>query len=489
MSPVRRSMLISLAERYLSTALSLVSVVIVARLLSPTDIGLFSIASALVGLAQVVRDVGIGSYLVQEPELTPARVNTAYTITAGVGLTFFTAIWLCAGLVADFYADARMVELLRVMAASFLVIPIGSTSLALLRREMRFGGVFIVNTGATLVSFTVTVGLAFLGHGYMSLAWGVLASNVATALLAWYQRPNDKPLRLGLRDWRRVLGYGSRLTLAGIVTEVAMNINDLVTGRVLGPAAVAIVSRAQGVMNLMHINMLGAVNSVMLSAFSRTRRSEGRVDLEYERSRALISVVAWPFYGFLALFPLGVLRLMFGPQWDAAAPLVPLFALAGALAVLWKLTPVLLQALGRADLIMRAELLIQSVRIVMLSTIVIATHSLIGFAAGLVLAYGLAAVVFERQRRIALPLDAGQARDDGLWRSLKVTATALAPAAAMAALQWSGQLAAGSLVVLLLAAGTTVLSWLAALRLHDHPLWHDPLFARLRLRLVPRVRP
>jgi O-antigen/teichoic acid export membrane protein len=68
MVSLRRSMAISIAERYLSIALTLVSFVVVARLLTPTDIGLFSIASAIVGVAQVVRDFGVGSYLVQENE-------------------------------------------------------------------------------------------------------------------------------------------------------------------------------------------------------------------------------------------------------------------------------------------------------------------------------------------------------------------------------------------------------------------------------------
>jgi O-antigen/teichoic acid export membrane protein len=211
---------------------------------------------------------------------------------------------------------------LRVLSINFLLIPIGSTSLALLRREMRFGEVFAVNMGAAVVGFAVTMALAFTGHAYMSLVFSSIVGTAFTAGMAWYLRPNDFALRLGLHDWKRVAKYGSQLTAAGIITELAMNVNDLVIGRVLGPAAVAIASRAQGVMNMMHRDLLGAVSGVMMADFARTRRDHGDLAASYDRSVGVISVVAWPFYGFLSLFPGDSLRLLFGPQWNAAAPLV-----------------------------------------------------------------------------------------------------------------------------------------------------------------------
>ena len=148
--------------------------------------------------------------------------------------------------------------------------------------------------------------------------------------------------------------------MTNIITELSMNINDLVVGRVMGLSAVAFVSRAQGVMNLTHRDVLGAVASVMFSAPSRVRREGGDLEAIYKRGATIISVVAWPFYGFLAhLTRRNALRLLFGSQLDAAAGMVPLFCLAGAVAVLGKMAPSLLQAAGRVDLLMRAEFIIQ----------------------------------------------------------------------------------------------------------------------------------
>lgn len=467
-------MAISIAERYVSIALSLVSFVAIARLLTPADIGLFSIASALVGLAQVVRDFGVGSYLVQETELTPQRVNTAFTLTTVIGFLLFCTSFVAAPLIAAFYVDARLTEILRVLSINFLLIPIGSTSLALLRREMRFGGIFIVNLGANIASFALTMALAFTGHAHMSLVWSSVAGTALTAGIAWYLRPNDAPLQFGLRDWRRVVSYGGQLTAAGVITELAMNVNDLVIGRVMGPASVAIASRAQGVMNLMHRDLLGAVSGVMFAAFSRAHRDGDDMLASYRNGVAMVTCVAWPFYGFVALFPLGILRLLFGSQWDEAAKLVPIFCLAGAFSALWNLTLPLISALGRADLIAKSSVLISTTRVVVLTTIAIYFKDLALFASAFAAIYFLHIPVLYHYMRIALGTNKRISLH--IEKSIKVTLVTLAVPAAVAVSENLQLIPPLREALLLLLVSATAIIWLFCVHHIRHPIARDSMF-------------
>lgn len=150
---------------------------------------------------------------------------------------------------------------MHVLCVNFLLIPFGSTSMALLRREMRFGAICIVNRGASVANFVVALLFAYRGEGYMSLVRGSVASTAVTALLSLYFKPGDIRLLPMLSEWRRVLGFGGRVTLTGVITEISMNIIDHVIGRVLGVTAVALASRAQGVMNLMHRDMLARLRT------------------------------------------------------------------------------------------------------------------------------------------------------------------------------------------------------------------------------------
>ena len=465
MNSVRGSVLLSFGERYLTLVLGLVSMVVIARLLRPEEIGLFSVASAFVGMAQVVRDFGVGSYLIQESELTRDRIRSALGVTLVIGCSFFVIMGLLAPVIADFYDEPRLVPLLRILAASFLAIPFGSTSLAILRRNMAFRSVVIINIVSVLVSTIVSVGLAWSGVGPASLAWGMLAGVTTTAIAALVMGSAETRVAPGFRQWRRVVQYGSRSTATGVITEVAMNMNDLVVARVMGFGPAAILSRAQGVMNLYHREALGAVRSVAFPAFARVHRAGGDLEAAHVESLGGVTAAGWTFYGFVAIFPLEILRFLFGPQWDAAAPLVPIFSLAGAMAAVWSLVSSVLLATGRVDLNMRAELVVQPLRILLLIGVVLYLRNLAGYAWTFALVFGVCIpVLFWFKQKIVPTAVVPMFRI--LSRSA-IAATCALVAPVTVKLFVPGPI---SVPVLLAVGFCTAVSWVLAIVLVGHPL-------------------
>ena len=181
MSIVRRALLLSVIERYALIALGLVSYVLVARLLTPYEIGIYSVTAALVGVVHVIRDFGVSSYLIQEQDLTAERRDTALGLSLLTGSVLFVAVFAVAPLVASLYGDLRMASILRVVSLNLLLLPFCGIALSLLRREMRFGQLLWVNILAAVVGFVATIGLAAYGFGPESLAWGIVACNAVTA--------------------------------------------------------------------------------------------------------------------------------------------------------------------------------------------------------------------------------------------------------------------------------------------------------------------
>jgi O-antigen/teichoic acid export membrane protein len=253
-----------------------------------------------------------------------------------------------------------------------------------------------------------------------------------------------------------------------------MSVNDLVVGRVLGFPAVAMLSRAQGVMNLFHRDIMSAVRNVAFPAFARAHRNGIPVEPLFRHSVVSITAIAWPFYGFLALYPLEALRLLFGPQWDEAASLVPLFCLAGALAACWNLVLPLLTATGRIDLTTRAELLIQPIRAVILVVAVLMFGSLSAFAIAFLFIYALCIPVLFAVKQQASPTDV-KALLHGLAHSLSLAAVSLALPAILKLLTAVGVLGNSGGAVMVIAATVAVISWIFGVRLTRHPLASDPL--------------
>lgn len=481
MTSVTRALVISLIERYLLIAIALSANIILARLLSPEQIGAYSVGIAIIGIAQVVRDFGVGSFLIQESRLTEDHIRTAFGISLMTGGILFLAVLGAADWIGRLYEQPGISEILRIVSLNFLVLPFCTISLALLRRDMQFRRLLYVNISAAILGFIITISLAYAGLGAKAMAIGSVATNAATGFGAWLTRQEHRVFSPSLRQWRTLLGFGTQTSIAGIVTSISIDINDLVIGKVIGLAPVAIISRAQGIANIFHRDIMGAIRNVALPAFAAAHRRGEPVERHYVLGVASVTAFAWPFYGFSGLFAIELLRLLFGPQWDAAAPLVPLFCIAGAIAATSNLITSAILAVGRVDLLTFSEVAFQPLRALLVIAAAITTGSLWACAAAYLAAFALYTPFIYIIKQRCIPSDYRSLRQ-ALLASAYVSAAALAGPLIIAV--YAGLLRGEptSIQSLGIAAITCILGWLVALPIFKHPLLGSPLFAHI----IPR---
>jgi O-antigen/teichoic acid export membrane protein len=468
MATVQRSLFIVFLERYALTALQLAAYVLLARLLSPNEVGIYATLAAMLAIVQVVRDFGVGTYVIQHRQLDDDVTRQALGITYVIALALFLGVNAAAGSLARFYETPDIEPILRVMSLNLLIYPFNSISTALLRRELRFGAIAKANVSAAVVGTAVTLLLAWRGHGPVSLALGELASSLITMTVLISARGWLRPALPGRARCREILDIGGSTTLAGIVTSVSMNINDIVTGKLLDFTQVGIASRAMGLMNLFHRDVMGSIRSVTFPVFARTWRDGQDLETQYLRTLTLTTAVAWPFYGAVAIFPLEVLRLMFGPQWDAAAQLVPVYCLAGAVSVLSSYVPSLMQACGQARLAAIADLIIQPLRALLLIGLLWHWRALLPLAIGYLVMAAVAVPYFYAFKQRCLPTDFKQLLRE-ITRNLLLALLCLLPAGLVAVwLRPPG--AALTLPLWMGCCMLIVLTWLIALKLLRHPM-------------------
>jgi len=476
MTTVRRALVLSMAERYVLIALGLLSNILIARLLTPEEIGLYSVSLALIGIAQVLRDFGIGSFLIQVKALTTAHIRTAFGFSLIIGGTLFAIIFGCAHFAGDFYNDPRIVDTIRISSLNFLIIPFSTISLAVLRRQMQFNRLVSVTLGATVIGVGATLLLSYLGFGANGLAMGAVVGNLATGAGAWLARPDRQLLLPGLSEWRTLISFGARVSATSVITTISMDINDLAVGKILGFAPVAMISRGQGLMNLFHRDLMSAIRNVAYPAFAKAHRENQDLEAQHVFAVATITALAWPFYAFTSLYALELLHLLFGPQWDAAAPLVPWFCLAGAAAATCNLVLPMLTARGRVDLATQADLVIQPIRAVVLVLGVMIFQSIESFAILFAAIFTLSVPYIYYIKSKSQPTDF-PAMIAVMKKSLLITACSLV--SPILVTQYLGDdTASQSVTLMVLSAILCCATWVAAVILLKHPLSDDPAFKR-----------
>jgi O-antigen/teichoic acid export membrane protein len=324
-------MVLSFAKNYTSMLIQVPTIMILARFLTPAETGVFSVAMAVTNLAHMLRDFGVADYLIQEHEINKEKIRAAFTITLLMAWIIAAVLFLISPFAGDFYKEAGVSSVLKVLAINFLIIPFGAPALSLLRREMAYGKLYIINTAASAVRSTTSITLAILGFSYMSLAWGSLAGVATEMTIVSVYRSGETWLLPGLSEWRSVLAFGSKKTMIDIMRQLNNSANNLVVGRMLGFTATGLLSRGRGLLGLFQSKVLSSIKSVAFPAFASYYRSGKSINAFYIKGVSYLTAIAWPFYIFVAIMAYPIILAAFGQQWLPAAPILRIFAASAAI--------------------------------------------------------------------------------------------------------------------------------------------------------------
>ncbi len=123
MSLVKRAVLLVSGERYLVLSITLCQTALVSRLLTPQEVGLSMLGVALVQVVDGLRDFGTTNYIIHEPTTSRQSARTAFTVLLALSLVFAVVLFASAGLWARLYGQPLLESYLRVLSASFLLVP------------------------------------------------------------------------------------------------------------------------------------------------------------------------------------------------------------------------------------------------------------------------------------------------------------------------------------------------------------------------------
>jgi O-antigen/teichoic acid export membrane protein len=473
---VRHSLVLSFARNYTNLVFSLGTVMILSRLLTPAQIGVYSVAVATTTVIQMLRDFGVSEYLVQEKELNDAVARSAFTVNLLIAWSLAIIVFFSNPWIAAFYKEPGLGMVLEVLSINFVLLPFGSTVNALLTRSMQFGILYKINLGWVVVRAGTTLTLAYLGFGYMSPAWGSVAGMAATVLGCFVWGHAYRIKGLGLTHWRAVTRFGMQQTVGGIVNQLGSNAPDFVIGRVLGFTDVGLFSRGQGLINLFTTKVTSAIGAVSFPAYARRHHGSQDAHSFYLKTLTFVTGVALPFAACAALMAFPIIHVMFGDQWYRAVPILRLLAVA---MFINNLTPQFRQfftATGKVGVATVVAVFTQVLRVAIL--IPAAFYSLEAAAASqivvAVFSASIQCVLLTRYTAITFRGLLG-----ALLPSLGLTvATALVPAAVFLLAPNSDTDLWLSLAVSVIGGGT---GWLAAAWMLKHPLWFELVNAVTRV--------
>ncbi len=321
--------------------------VLLARLLTPADFGAMTLAVMVLGLAQLLGDLGIGDAIVQRARLTESHVRTAFTFSVMLGLAIAAGLMMAAPFGAIVMGDAQVTSLLRVLSALFVIRGIAAVAEALLRRQLDFKRLSLIDTFSYVLGYGgVALTLALLGLGVWSLVWGSLVQALlaAVAQLA-AARHSVRPL-LARRDLMDLLHFGFGSTASRCVNYLALNGDNFVVGRWIGPASLGLYGRAYTLVSVPHEYVSKVMSGVMFPALSQLQGEPARLRRGYLSVSKLTAMVAAPTMLTMAVVAPHLVRGLYGPQWSGVVVPLQILSVAGYFKALYHLGGVVAQSTG-----------------------------------------------------------------------------------------------------------------------------------------------
>lgn len=454
----------SLADNHVGMLLQLASTLVIARLLTPAEIGIFAVAAVFAALAGAFRDFGIAEYLIQTKDLTTARIRAAFATNLMVSWCIAVIMFLASAPVAAFYGEPGVGSVMQIQAWNFVLIPFGAITMAYHRRNLNYRPLFIAGLCSNLVGFFVAIAGVLAGLSYMSMAWSSLAGVVVFVLVALLLRPAELPRWPALAGIGEVFRFGMHAVSIYMLGQVGKSAPEAIIGRVLDMPSVAFFGRANGMIELFRRAILQTVGRVCLPYFSDAARTGQPIRQSYLRATTLLIGIGWPFLLCAGIAAEGLIRLLYGPQWSVAVPLAQVLCAAAIIHLPYALATEAMIAAGRIEKSNQLQWLNQSIIIACLGLIF--PFGLMGACWGLLIASALGALLshLHLQRVIGLESIA----------ILRVTSSAglvaLATATPLAFLAYFSDQDTDFLWFVPLALLVSTLAWGLALNTVKHPV-------------------
>jgi O-antigen/teichoic acid export membrane protein len=327
---VRRSMMWSFTGNGAMFVSSLVTSMIVARLLTPAEMGAFAVGVATMAVIQGMLQMGLAGFLIREPDLEPRLIGSAIAVAALQGLAISLLLFALAPAVGAFQRSAQVTQIVLLIAAVPLLSSVEAIATALWSRAMDFKSVARLTTAKALAQAVLSIGLALAGFGAVSLALGYLLASLLGLALAI---PSLLGNPLNLTHWRRLTRFGSVWMLLGGIRALNTRIPEFLLGRVINLSAAGLYNRASASADMVSRAGIDPLARVMLPVLAREHKETGQLAPGIIRLSSTLTAIFWPILGALALLAEPVILVLYGSQWRPAAPVLSLLSLWVAVAL------------------------------------------------------------------------------------------------------------------------------------------------------------
>jgi len=327
--------------------LQFISLVFLARLLTPKDFGVVSVAMIVVGLLKIFSELGIAPGIVQRHELKPEDIKTANVLTVSLGFVFGLIVYSLADNIALLFEMPDLVQVIQVLAFILPITGLMVVGQALLQRALLFKKIAMFTFTSYFISnIFVAIPLALNDYGLWSLVYSTLLQYILMLIFIHVTLKESRMYGFSWGSAKALFVYGFGQSLGKLANYLANQGDNMIVGKLLGAEVLGLYSKAYQLM-MLPANILGTViDKVLFPIMSSIQNEKQRLSNAYITALSVVVMVTMPLSAVLVIFAEDIISIIFGQQWIGSAHILQILSLALVFRITYKFSDTLSRAKG-----------------------------------------------------------------------------------------------------------------------------------------------
>lgn len=329
----------------------LVRTIILARLLSPNDFGLFGIAFLAISTLECFTQTGFSAALVQKKEDIKEYLNTAWSVQIIRGLILAAILYLISPYVAVFFKETRVVPILQILALSVAIGGFRNIGVVYFQKELEFNKQFIYSFTVTLAGIGVAIPAAFILRSVWALVFGSLAGSIASVVMSYIIHPYRPHLSKDLAKAKELFGFGKWILGSSILVFLITQGDDIFVGKLLGVTMLGFYQMAYRISNLPATEITHVISQVTFPAYSKLQDNLPKLREAYLKVLQFTAFLSFPIAGLMLVLAPDFTRIFLGEKWMPMVPAMMVLVFAGLVRSMAATTGPIFQAVGKPKII------------------------------------------------------------------------------------------------------------------------------------------
>lgn len=359
----------SFAENLSQQGIQFVIGVLIARVLSPSDYGMVGMLAIFTAISQTLINSGFSTAIVRKTDRTQTDLSTAFWFNMAVGLALYFILFLSGPLIARFYNEPLLSDLIKVTALTLILNSLCIVQQALFTIKMDFKTQAKISVTASLVTGITGVAMAYNGFGVWSIVWPGVAGGAVRCVMLWVSSKWRPDKVFSKRSFRELFSFGSKLLVSGLIDTLYNNIYPIIIGKKFSATDLGYYTRADGYSQLPATTITNVMQRVTFPMLCEIQNDMSRLERVYRQLLRLSAFVVFPAMVGLAALAEPLIRFMITDKWLMCVPYLQILCFSLMWYPIHAINLNLLQVKGRSDLFLKLEII---KKIIGILTIIIA---------------------------------------------------------------------------------------------------------------------